>query len=71
MDCSLGKSESSIHPFNHSQIQYNEYHGMPNNQVQLIVVEEDLLIQTNPSIKPVSAKDGAYPKQYQLPISMD
>ena len=33
MDCSLGKSESSIHPFNHSQTQPNEHHWMHHSQV--------------------------------------
>ena len=59
MDCSLGKSESSIHPFNHSQTQPIEHEWMHTHQVWLIVVEEDLWVQTNPSIKPVSDKDGA------------
>ena len=59
MDCSLGKSESSIHPFNHSQPQSNKQDRMPTHQVWLIVVEEDLWIQTNPSIKPVSENNGA------------
>ena len=70
MDCSLGKSESSIHPFNYSQTQSNEQTRMQNYQVQLIVVEEDLSIQTNPSIKPVNEKDGAYLKHLS-PKSMD
>ena len=42
MDCNLGKSESSIHPFYHSQTQSNEQKRMQNYQVRLIVVEEDL-----------------------------
>ena len=33
MDCSLGKSESSIHPFNHSQTQPNEQNWMQLHQV--------------------------------------
>ena len=59
MDCSLGKSESSIHPFNHSQIQPNEHNRMHKHQVWLIVVEEDLSIQTNHPIKLVNEKVGA------------
>ena len=59
MDCSLGKSESSIHPFNHFQTQQIEQHGMPLNQVWLIVVEEDLWIQTSQSFKPVNENDKA------------
>ena len=43
---------------------------MHTNQAWLIVVEEDLWIQINPSIKPVNEKDGAEKKQL-LPISMD
>ena len=42
MDCSLGKSESSIHPINHSQTQSNEQNRIQNYQVRPIVVEEDL-----------------------------
>ena len=59
MDCSIGKSESSIHPFNHSQIQPNEHHRMHTDQVRLIAAEDDLCIQTNQTIKPVNEKDGA------------
>ena len=70
MDCSLGKSESSIHPFNHSQTQPNEHNRMHLHQVWLIVVEEDLWIQTNPSIKPVNEKDGAQ-RKHHLPKSID
>ena len=70
MDCSLGKSESSFNPFNHSQTQPNEHNGMQYYQVWLIVVEEDLWIQLNPPIKPISEKDGALQKPYS-PISMD
>ena len=58
MDCSLGKSESSIHLFNHSQTQPIEQDRMQLYQVWLIVVEEDLWVQTNPSIKPVNENDG-------------
>ena len=64
MDCSFGKSESSTHPFNHSQTQPNEHDGMLYYQVWLIVVEEDLWIQTNQSTKPVSENDGAQKKQW-------
>ena len=39
-------------------------------QVWLIVVEEDLWIQTNPSIKPVNENDGAR-KQQPLPMYND
>ena len=42
MDCSLGKSESSINPFNHSQTQPIEHTGMEEHRVRVIVVEEDL-----------------------------
>ena len=59
MDCSFGKSESSIHPFHHSQTQPIEHTGMEEHRVRVIVVEEDLWIQTNPSIKPVNENDGA------------
>ena len=59
MDCSLGKSESSTHPFNHSQTQPNEHNRIPFHQGWLIVVEEDLWIQPNQSIKPVSENDEA------------
>ena len=59
MDCSLGKSESSINPFNHSQTQPIEHTGMEEHRVRVIVVEEDLRVQTNPSIKPVNENDGA------------
>ena len=59
MDCSLGKSESSIHPINHSQTQPNEQNRMQDYQVWLIVVEEDLWIQTIQSIKPVNENDEA------------
>ena len=62
MDCSLGKSESSIHPFNHSQTQPIEHNRMHYNQVWLIAVEEDLWIQISPSIIPVNENDGAYMK---------
>ena len=69
IDCSLGKSESSIYPFNHSQTQSNEHIRMHIDQIWQIVVEEDLWIQSNQSIKPVNENDGEYQKQ--PPISMD
>ena len=59
IDCSFGKSESSIRSINHSQTQPNEHTWMPLNQDWLIVIEEDLQIQSNQSIKPVSENDGA------------
>ena len=59
MDCRFGKSESSIHSFNHSQTQLNEHTWMHHHEVWLIVVEEDLWIQVNQPIKPVNENDGA------------
>ena len=59
MDWTLGKSESSIESFNHFQTQPNDTHGMNTYQAWLIVVEEDLWIQTIQSIKPVNENDGA------------
>ena len=70
MDCSFGKPESSIHPFHHSQTQPNDNTWMKLYQDWLIVVEEDLWIQTNQSIKPVNENDGALRKQ-QSWIYMD
>ena len=46
------------------------YYRMHYHPVWLIVVEEDLWLQTNPSIKPVNEKDGAQKKQHS-PITMD
>ena len=59
MDCSFGKSESLIHSFNHSQTQLIEHDRMQHYRVWLIVVEEDLWIQTSQSAKPVNEKDEA------------
>ena len=44
MDCSIGKSESSIHPFNHSQGLPIEHNRMHTDQSWLIAVEEDLFL---------------------------
>ena len=60
MDCSLGKSESTVNPFNYSQTQLTGHGGMDSHQDWLIVVEEDLPVQTNQSIKPASEKDDTW-----------
>ena len=58
MDCSLGKSESSIHPFTHSQTPPIERNRMHTHQAWQTEVEEDLWIQSNHFIKLVCEKDG-------------
>ena len=63
IDCSFGKSESSIHSFNHSQTQPIEHKRMHYQQVKRIQVEGDLWIQTNESTKPVNENDGTHQKQ--------
>ena len=59
IDCSFGKSESSNHPFSHSQTQPNAHDWMHIHQFWLIVVEEDLWIQTIQSVKLINENDEA------------
>ena len=59
MDCSLGKSSSSIDELNHSQTQQKIHAQIHTNQIWQIEDEEDLKTQTNQSMKLVNENDGA------------
>ena len=60
MDWTRGKSESSIHPFNYSQMQLIRHNGMRLHQVWHIAIGEDLWIQSNQPIKPVIENDETH-----------
>ena len=70
MDCSCGKSESSVLTLKYFQTQSNVHLRMKPHQGVLTEVEEDLLTQLIGLFKLDNEKDDAVVKQF-LPTSMD